>query len=762
MWSLRAALMLVAIGLASSAAAQNVAQFGAFSVNRSDPRTITLNGEIGDTAVLDFRRAQAAFPQARVLLLNSLGGLVANGLLIADLAHERGFETRIPRGSRCYSACAFIFFAGMPRQADGLLGVHQIAGTANIGDAQLAVANIIEMLNRFETPDAVQAIMFRTPPDDMYIFTPQEIAVLGINRNAVAVAATPIAGTPVAPGAPAVAPAPAGTFAEARAAYDRGDYATALRIWRPLADRGDTYAQALLGFMYENGYGVAQDYAEAVRWYRLAADQGDAGGQAALGFMYYYGYGVAQDYAEAVRWYRLAAGQGDAGGQVALGFMYYYGYGVTQNYAEAVRWYRLAADQGDAGGQHALGFMYYSGRGVTQNYAEAVRWYRLAADQGDAGGQAALGFMYENGYGVTQDYAEAVRWYRLAADQGLTNAREAVLRLTSTTYTLTPADTTVNEGAGTVTFTVTRSGGLPAETLLISTSASQGFVNNGDYTALSSRALTFAAGWTVLAISVSITDDAVVEMNETFAVVVQRGGIEVARSTFTIQDDDGLHPTTYSLTPAAARVSEGAGTVTFTLTRSGGLPAETLFVSTASDQGAPNNGGDFELIGQALAFSVGQASQSILVAITNDTVVEADERFAILVLKSGATVARTTFTIQDDDPQPIAPATPAPAAGAAAEITLAAITGRWAVGLPACANETEVTVIAVTALTTANINCAVQSAALGARGLDVVVACGAPFPATETWTVTALSVVPPITAIEIAMGGDRVALVRCP
>ena len=55
------------------------------------------------------------------------------------------------------------------------------------------------------------------------------------------------------------------------AAYQSGDYATALRELEPLAEQGDTSAQNNLGVMYEYGLGVVQDYTEAVRWYRAAA-----------------------------------------------------------------------------------------------------------------------------------------------------------------------------------------------------------------------------------------------------------------------------------------------------------------------------------------------------------------------------------------------------------------------------------------------------------------------------------------------------------
>jgi len=93
-------------------------------------------------------------------------------------------------------------------------------------------------------------------------------------------------------------------------AIDRGDYATALRILRQLANQDDASAQIYLGFMYENGRGVAQDYVKAVGWYRKAANQGDRGAQSNLGLMYEEGWGVTQDFVQAHMWYNLAAARG--------------------------------------------------------------------------------------------------------------------------------------------------------------------------------------------------------------------------------------------------------------------------------------------------------------------------------------------------------------------------------------------------------------------------------------------------------------------
>ena len=99
-------------------------------------------------------------------------------------------------------------------------------------------------------------------------------------------------------------------FRDGLIAYNRGDYATALKEWRPLAEGGSPSAQSLLGKMYLNGEGVTRDYSKAVKWFRRAAEQGLVNAQERLGYMYEHGKGVAQDNGQAVMWYRKAAEHG--------------------------------------------------------------------------------------------------------------------------------------------------------------------------------------------------------------------------------------------------------------------------------------------------------------------------------------------------------------------------------------------------------------------------------------------------------------------
>ena len=127
-----------------------------------------------------------------------------------------------------------------------------------------------------------------------------------------------------------------------------------------------------------------KDYAEAMRWAREAADQGYAAAQFDIGVLYEFGRGVTQDYGEAMRWYRKAADQGNALAQLNIGVLYRYGRGVAQDYGEAMRWYRKAADQGNAMAQHNIGNLYEHGWGVAQDSAEAQVWMQKAAAAGNA------------------------------------------------------------------------------------------------------------------------------------------------------------------------------------------------------------------------------------------------------------------------------------------------------------------------------------------------------------------------------------------
>jgi len=133
--------------------------------------------------------------------------------------------------------------------------------------------------------------------------------------------------------------ATADDFGEALRAFMKPDYATALRLGRPLADQGDTRAQVLLGNMYRDGKGVPQSDAEAFKWYLKAANNNDPQAQYLAGN----GYFQKGSNAEALKWYWKSAEQGYGPAQYELGNFYEKGFAVPQNYILAYMRYILAA-----------------------------------------------------------------------------------------------------------------------------------------------------------------------------------------------------------------------------------------------------------------------------------------------------------------------------------------------------------------------------------------------------------------------------------
>ncbi len=263
--------------------------------------------------------------------------------------------------------------------------------------------------------------------------------------------------------------ASAGPFDDGDAAYQRGDYAEALAILRPLALQGDAKAQNDLGLMYLNGRGVTESRAEATLWLRLSADQGNADAQARLGHVYFYGWGsVRPDYTESSKWYLAAAEQGYAEGQEIMGSHFESGLGVPQDDVEALKWSILALSAFPASAAESVKHgatvqrdreaekmspdelaeaekrardwkptafraktadLYKDALIVLQydQYADlAARLMRPLAEQGYADAQTMYGAMFMVGNGVAQDDKKAAYWFRLAAQQGAAGAQDSL------------------------------------------------------------------------------------------------------------------------------------------------------------------------------------------------------------------------------------------------------------------------------------------------------------------------------------------------
>ena len=125
-------------------------------------------------------------------------------------------------------------------------------------------------------------------------------------------------------------------------AWQRGDFAAAVKQWRPLADKGDQDAQFNLGQAYRLGRGLPADLRIAQSWFQKAAAQGHEMAQVNLGLLLY----ESGKRAEAMPWIRKAAGRGDPRAQYVLGVELTNGDIVPRDFPRAYALMTRAASKG--------------------------------------------------------------------------------------------------------------------------------------------------------------------------------------------------------------------------------------------------------------------------------------------------------------------------------------------------------------------------------------------------------------------------------
>ncbi len=150
---------------------------------------------------------------------------------------------------------------------------------------------------------------------------------------------------------------------EAYNAFKRGDFETAIDIWEPRAEEGDSWAQFNMGILYEKGLGVSRDDLKAFDYFQKAAgsDQilthkedkkiGYRDAYFRLGLFYFQGRGVEKDYYEAYRAWSAAGWRGHPVALFNLGIFFEKGYiPQVKSLSEAWKYYHLAAEQGHSDG----------------------------------------------------------------------------------------------------------------------------------------------------------------------------------------------------------------------------------------------------------------------------------------------------------------------------------------------------------------------------------------------------------------------------
>ena len=138
----------------------------------------------GDAARLD--QALAQVPQAKRLLalaLDSPGGLVSEGVLLAELIRTRKVPVVIPSNSQCVSAC-FLLLAASPRRmaaSDALVGVHSANENQQETDTSLAVTTLMARdAAKNGIPPAIVGKMVETTPGRVEWLTHDDLVSMNV------------------------------------------------------------------------------------------------------------------------------------------------------------------------------------------------------------------------------------------------------------------------------------------------------------------------------------------------------------------------------------------------------------------------------------------------------------------------------------------------------------------------------------------------------------------------------------------------------
>jgi hypothetical protein len=244
----------------------------------------------------------------------------------------------------------------------------------------------------------------------------------------------------------------------------------------------------------------------------------------------------------------------------------------------------------------------------------------------------------------------------------LSGATNAILWTTQARVTLIDDDAATSdltivsssfasENQGSANFTVLRSGDNSG-TASADFSALSGTALAGTDFTLSAGTVSFAAGEAVQTIAATMLDDAIIESDESFSVVLANATgatLSISSAVVTILDDDG--PT--ALVARDGSAVESAGFVQAVVTRSGNNAgfSDVDYATTPGTATAP----DFTALAGSLHFGVAQTVNSAWIALRDDNLSEDDETFALTLSNANNAAlanATSTLTIVDDDPLP--------------------------------------------------------------------------------------------------------------
>ena len=221
----------------------------------------------------------------------------------------------------------------------------------------------------------------------------------------------------------------------------------------------------------------------------------------------------------------------------------------------------------------------------------------------------------------------------------------------------------VDENDGPATLTLEITGGTAPASVDVTTGAGSATAGT-DYAPLTAFTVAIPAG-TTQTFNVAILNDAVIEEDETFAVAIVptpgSGTVigEESVATVTIVDTTDPPPTPiveFSSASTSITVNENGVSPTLVLELTSGSAPASVNVTTVN--GSASAPGDFTAVSQTVTFPAGSTTQSLVIPILTDTIVEPTETFTVTLseVTEGNTAVgindMATITIIDTTPPP--------------------------------------------------------------------------------------------------------------